>query len=203
MAFKIPDVLRYEIRHRLENLRGGATDGTLRGWINAHPVLIAGVAGLSATVMALVLVLALRPVPGPSRMQGKTAWFCDVNTGKLFQGSPKKVGPIQAPSGPAPNGEPAGFRAHVYSYALDPNETELFVGFLERPDPEARRKYATADVRDIDRWTQGRLIRRPDDKQWVRASSPEGQAILQELMRPNKKGQTPIYQAPREKGARE
>ncbi len=84
----------------------------------------------------------------------------------------------------------------MYSYRLDPNEADLFTGFLERPDPDARGKL-TSDMRDMDKWAQGRPIKRVKDKRWVQATSPEGRAILQELVRPNKKGQTPVYQMPR------
>ncbi len=197
MAFKIPDVLRYEIRHRLERLRGDANGEGLRGRLNAHPLLIFVAAGLSAVTLIVALASFLWSEPGTSRAKPKTVWFYDANTGKLFTGSPKKTGPIAAPSGPGVDGEPAGFRAHVYSYARDPNEAQLFVGFLERPDPEADRKYSTADARDLANWLQGHLIRRPKDKEWVRAASPEGQAILDEMVKPNKRGQTPIYQIPR------
>ena len=198
MAFRIPDVLRYEIRHRLESLRAGTGDGGIRGRINEHPGLAVGLAGGSVVVVALVLFLALRPASPPAFPQGKTAWFYDINTGRLFVDSPKKTGPIAAPSGPTPKGEPAGFRAHVYSYVLDPNESEVFTGFLERPDPDAQSKPAAADMKDFPRWAQGRLIRRVKDKEWVPAASPEGQAILEELLRPNQRGQTPIYHTPRE-----
>lgn len=198
MAFRIPDVLRYEIRHRLESLRAGAGDAGIRGWINERPGMALGLAGGSAVMVALVLYLALRPASIAVLPQSKTVWFYDVNTGKLFPGSPKKTGPIAAPSGPTPKGEPAGFRAHVYSYVLDPNESEVFTGFLERPDPDAQSKPAASDMKDFQRWAQGRLIRRVKDKEWVPAASPEGQAILEELLRPNKQGQTPIYHTPRE-----
>lgn len=197
MAFRIPDVLRYEIRHRLESLQGLLGGMGPREWINSHPLMIAGVAGVSLAIVGLVLMVVLRPASSTSPVQGKRVWFYDVNTGKLFQGSPKKVGPIAAPSGPASDGKPAGFRAHVYSYRLHPNESELFVGFLEQPDPDAGGKCSVSDMSDFNKWAQNRLIRRPDDKDWVRATSPEGQAILEEMLRPNKKGQTSIYHVPR------
>ncbi len=190
----IPGWLKYEIQHHLEHLRGRAAGGSRREWLNAHPHLIAGAAALSVVVLVLVLAWILWPSsrvsPGPSR----TAWFCDIHTGKLFQDSARKTGPIPAPSGTAPHGEPAGFRAHVYSYVMDPNEAQLFVGFLERPDPDADERCAAADTSDFGKWVQGHLIRRVKDKQWVRADSPEGQAILKEQTQPNKRGQTPIYQ---------
>lgn len=196
MAFRIPDVLRYEIQHRLEGLRGGTTGTGPREWLNAHPTLIAGVASLSIILVVLVLASARRPVSGPL-MRGKTAWFYDVNTGKLFQGSPRETGPIKSPSGPTPDGAPAGFRAHVYSYVMEPNDSELFTGFLEQPDPESEVECSASDMRDFDRWAQSRLIRRPDDKNWVQATSVEGQAILRELTHPDKQGRMPIYHVPR------
>jgi len=42
MALRIPDLLRYEIRHRLESWRGTTGDGGLRGWINDRPGLAIG-----------------------------------------------------------------------------------------------------------------------------------------------------------------
>jgi hypothetical protein len=194
MTFMIPEMLKREIQHRLERLGGRMAGASLRERFNAHPLLIAGVAGLSVILLVVALAWTLWPTSSVSRRQSKTAWFCDTNTGKLFEDSSRKAGPISAPSGSASNGEPAGFRAHVYSYVMDPNESELFVGFLERPDPDAERKYASTDTIDFGRWIRGHLIRRLKDKQWVRADSPEGQAILKEQTQPNKRGQTPIYQ---------
>ena len=92
-------------------------------------------------------------------------------------------------------------QAHVYSYVPEPQKADLFVGFLERPDPNGGK--LASDTMDFDEWARGRLIRRVSDKQWVQAAGPEGQAILNELMRPNKKGQTPLYQMPTEESAGE
>jgi len=97
-----------------------------------------------------------------------------------------------------PDGTPTGYRAHAYSYVLDPNEAELFVGFLEQPDPWSGRKIVASEMRDMETWAKGRLIRRVNDEKWVPAASEEGQAILQELLRPNKAGQTPIHQTPKQ-----
>ncbi len=195
MAFKIPDVLRYEIRHFLEGFHGPTGSGGPRQWVNSHPLLIASVASLSIALVVLALVVALRPVSAPL-MQGETAWFYDINTGKLFEGSEKETGPIAAPSGPSRKGGPAGFRAYVYSYILDPNESELFVGFLEQPDPDAVGQRSSSDARNFDEWARSRLIRRPGDKNWVQATSTEGKAILEEMVRPNGRRQVPIHQIP-------
>lgn len=197
MAFRIPDVLRYEIQHRLESLGFGAYERGPRAWVNAHPILAIAVMGASLTLVIVALARVQWSSPDSSFPLAKTAWFYDINTGKLFQGSPKKIGPIKAPSSPTADGEPAGFRAHVYSYLREPNDAELFVGFLERPDPDSESKCSALDFGQFDKWARSRLIRRPKDKGWVPATSPEGRKILDEMIRPNKKGQTPIAHTPK------
>jgi hypothetical protein len=196
MAFGIPDLLSREIRHVLEGLHDGIGRLNLREQINSNPRLAVGGALSSALLLVVVLIWGLWPESQRSFQQGKLAWFYDTNTGKLFVAGSGQAGPIEAPSGPTPAGEPAGFRSHVYSYVLAPQESELFAGFLERPDPDAEKDESGADMADFDRWARGRLIKRTDDKEWVRATSPEGQVILDGLTRPNKQGQTPIYQLP-------
>jgi len=198
MAFGIPDLLSREIRHRMERVQDGIKRLQLRTWINNHQGLVLGVAIVSVLLLAMVLVRVFKSEPAPAFRQPKFVWFYDANAGKLFLSSGKDSGPIEAPSGPAPGGEPAGLRAHVYSYVLDPKESDLFVGFLEKPDPDSAAGRLSHDMRDFERWARGRLIKRVKDKQWVPAASPQGQAIVQEIMRPNKKGQTPIYQMPKE-----
>jgi len=197
MAIKIPSLLTSEIRHAIEQLQDRIAQVDLRRWVNESPRLIVGLAVVSALLLGMMAVRAFRSTSTQRLEQGKTAWFYDANTGKLFVAGRKKIGPIAAPSGPAPGGEPAGFRAHAYSYTLEANESDLFVGFLERPDPAPGARRPTSDMSDMDKWAQGRLIKRVKDQQWVQATSREGQAILQELARPNEKGQTPIYQIPR------
>jgi len=196
VAFRVPELLRHEMRHCLEQLQRGVRRWDPRGWINAHSGLVIGVACLSAVLLCFVVVWVLWPTASASFQPGGPVWFYDVNTGRLFVGRPKHGGPIPAPSGSLPDGGPAGFRAHVYSYVLDPNESELFIGFLERPDPEAASPRPAHDMKDFHTWAQGRLIRRVEDEQWVGATSPEGQAILQQLLVPNRRGQTPLNQAP-------
>jgi hypothetical protein len=148
-------------------------------------------------VLLLVFALVLRPTPPRAFEEGRRAWFFDQNTKTLFVGSSKETGPIAAPSGPLPNGDPAGFRARVYSYVLNPRENELFVGFLERPDPNAGIKVSAGDMAEFSQWARARLIKRVEDEQWVAPASPEGREIIEALARPNRKGQTPIYQTPR------
>jgi hypothetical protein len=197
MAFQIPDILRYQVRHWLERFQTAGGPRNWRRWVNDNPGL--ALSGVVFSVLLLVVVLwwVHRAAPANTLPQAKMAWFQDTNTGELFLARSNKAGPVAAPSGPGPDGEPAGFRAHVYSYVLDPNEDDLFVGFLERPDDAGGVKVRPADMKDLHKWSEARLIKRVQDKEWVPAASAEGQAILQEMLRPNEQGQTPIYQTPR------
>ena len=143
MALKIPDLLQYEMRHRLERVQSAFEQWGLREWIDRHAGAVIAVASLSVVLLGFVLIRVLWPARPAPVVQSRLAWFYDANTGRLFTGSFKQGGPIAAPSGPLPEGGPAGFRAHVYSYVLEPSEAELFVGFLERPDPSAGAKART------------------------------------------------------------
>lgn len=197
MKLYLPDWLRYEARHRIERLRDGYERLHVRESINDNPKAVAGVAFFSALLLAVVLALVFRPAPARRYEEGSKAWFYDQNTGKLFVASSKEPGPTTAPSGPLPGGGPAAFRAHVYSYVLGPNQAELFVGFLERPDPNAGSERQASDRSDFHKWARGTLIRRADGVEWVPATSAAGREIIQELTRPNQQGQTPIYQLPK------
>ncbi len=196
MAWKVPDLLQYELRHRLEQWRGALGRAGLRSWIDDHFGSVIVMACLSAALLGFVLLRALWPARQEPVLQSRLAWFYDANTGRLFTDRFKKAGPIPAPSGPLSDGGHAGFRAHVYSYVLEPTESELFVGFLERPDPSAGAKATALDVTDFQAWAQGRLVKRVKDDQWVAATSAEGQKIVRDLLKPDAHGRTPLYQLP-------
>ncbi len=196
MALTIPDLLQYEMRHRLERVQGAFERWGLREWIDQHSGAVIVIACLSVTLLGFVLIRVLWPARPAPVLQSRLAWFYDANTGRLFTGSFKQGGPIAAPSGPLPEGGPAGFRAHVYSYVLEPSESKLFIGFLERPDPAVAAKAAAYDMTDFQAWAEGRLIKRVKDDRWVAATSAEGQAILRDLLKPDAQGRTPLYQMP-------
>jgi hypothetical protein len=121
---------------------------------------------------------------------GEQAWFYDLNTGKLFTAGSELAGPIEAPSGPLADGKPAGVKAYVFSYTYNPAESELFVGFLEMPDTN------TPASSENNRWGEGKLIRKPDEKRWVKAAGRDGQNIIREVFKPNEKGQVATYYPP-------
>ena len=192
MFLRIPDWLRYEIQERWERL-------AVREWINKNPRLIIGITCASVFVSLLVVIAQLAPEETVKTREYKKVWFYDLNTGELFVARSEQIPPISAPSGPLPNGEPAGVRAYVFSFSNEPNESNRFIGFLEIPDPQAKKDRAAPaepGAGGAQRWGRGRLIRRVEDKQWVPANSNQGWAILREIFLPNRTGQHARYSPP-------
>jgi len=196
VLFRVPDWFRYEIAHALDRLRQErGTEGWREG-LNRNPGWIALATVVTLLILGSVFWKLGRSSSGIPVLEGVYAWFYDLKSDRLFQATRNKLGPIAAPSGPLPSGEPAGVRAHVYSYVLDPNENELFVGFLDKPDPNANGGRPTWKRGDFDKWTRNRLIKRVEDETWVPVNSKAGQGILQELSRPDERGRTAQYQLP-------
>ena len=86
------------------------------------------------------------------------------------------------------DGTPAGVRAHVFSYNdsksnNQPQTKEPVIGFLEMFSPEGKENWKSYDPtkHTVEKWAKGRFFRRPDDKEWVPANSPEGRAIYEEF----------------------
>ncbi len=196
MQFRLPDWLNYEIRHKAERFREWYERLQFRDALNDNPRVVLSVTLFSAALLVVVLLLIGREAPARHYPTSKNAWFYDLNTGKLFVGSGRQTGPIEAPSGPLPNGEPAGLRAHVYSFVPAPKDSELFVGFLEKPDPQTNIGQLTFDLGAFEEWTRGRLIKCVGDEDWVSPTSVRGHEIIQGLTQPNREGQTPMYHLP-------
>ncbi len=171
----------------------------IRQWINNNPKLVIRITAVSVVLLLIVIVSLLIPQNTVKIQDYKKAWFYDLNTGGLFFARNSAVPPIKAPSGPLPNGEQAGVKAYIFSYTPEPNMSDRFIGFLETTDPAAKDNMpgsANTKSSGPKEWGKGRLIRRPGDKQWYPADSSEGQAILKEVMLPNKKGQQAIFCPP-------
>lgn len=180
MGFEIPEWLRYEIIRWWERLE-------LRRRINRNPGLV-----IRITIAAVLILFA---ITGSLMFGGRKtvavdkspkAWFYDLNTGKLFTAKNNLVPPIEAPSGPLLNGRPAGVRAYVFSFVPEPNESELFIGFLEKSDPNAGPAPANSEAEGSKLWGQGRLIRLVEDKEWYQANSREGRDILRRFFNSNR-----------------
>lgn len=155
-----------------------------------------------ASVLILLVIIGLsmsKKTVTTTVKEYKKGWFYDPNTGELFVAKSDAVPLIDAPSGTLPGGRLASVRAYVFSYAYEPNETNRFIGFLEIPNPVAKKEVPesiSSGASGAKRWGQGRLIRRVDDEQWVPADSNEGQAILKEVFLPNEKGEVAHYCPP-------
>lgn len=189
------DTIRYAMRRKLEQWQYSLQDLGIRDWANDNPVVVMACTAVSAMVLLAALTWSQRSPSVDPFKAGRKAWFYDQNTEQLFKASSKNPGPINAPSGPLPDGNPSGVRAHVYSYIPEPNEADLFIGFLETPAPERDKAgQIQTDADPEQSWAQNRLIKRPEDDTWVLASSVEGRKILSTLSLPNTEQQTPIYQ---------
>jgi hypothetical protein len=192
MSFTPPDWLRYEIQERWERLAA-------RKWINKNPRIIISITAASVLILLVIIGLSMPKKTITTVKEYKKGWFYDPNAGELFVAKSSAVPPIDAPSSTLPNGRLAAVRAYVFSYAYEPNETNRFIGFLEIPNPVAKKEgpdSISSGAGGAKQWGQGKLIRRVNDERWVPADSNEGQAILRELFLPNKNGKVAHYCPP-------
>jgi hypothetical protein len=193
MSFRIPDWLGYEIREKWEWLAAKLLD--VRRWINRQdPRIIIGITAVTVFVLLVVVISLLSKPEAPEIQEFKKAWYYDLNTGKLFVAKSSLIPPIKAPSGPLPDGSLAGVKAHVFTFATEPNESERFVGFLETSDPNAEKDISGSAKRKTDStasWGRGKLFRRVEGDKWVSGSSKEARAILEEVFLPNENAERP------------
>lgn len=184
--------LKYEIKERWERL-------AIREWLSRSPKLVIGasvVLVVGSIVFGIWLTLPKKVVEVENYEKD---WYYDLKHRRLFVARKGQIPPIEAPSGPLANGEPAGVRAYVFTYSNEPNTTETFIGFLETTDPNVdKSSIGPMDLRvsGAEIWSKGRLIRRVKDKEWVEANSEEGRAILKEVFRQNEAGKIPHYCPP-------
>ena len=200
MFFRLPDWLRYEIQERWERLT--AKQLALRKWGNQQdPRIIISVTCASVFVFLVIVIWQLIPEKPPEVERYEKGWYYDLNTGKLFVAKSGLILPVEAPSGPLPNGEPAGVKAYVFTYTYEPSESERFIGFLETTDPNYANENNSKSIKpktdSAKRWGQGKLIRRVEDEQWIPADSIEGRAILKEIFLPNETGERASYCPPK------
>lgn len=143
-------------------------------------------------VCALILLLAAgifayrRMYGTPSGVSTKV-WFYDLNTGRLFVGSINAIPPIPAPSGPRPDGSPAGVRAHVYTCTTC-TEAERKMVYLESRTMESqqllqatqRRREGAELTPEMLEAQQGKgvLVKRISDPEWRERQDPEVQRLM-------------------------
>ena len=138
-----------------------------------------------AVIAAIVLVVSVVSIVRYARdtglpEPGQADWF-DMGTGELYGGLKmgEAVPPITLPSGNQ------GVLAHVFARGSCENQDDRFIGFLCKYTDKGKAMLVEAKARGgVDRGTatrvamRERLIKRPGDKEWVIASSDEGEAIL-------------------------
>jgi hypothetical protein len=199
MAFEIPEWLKYDVQRKKERLGRWWQELAAREWANENPAFVIAITGASVLLLLVVIVWLTWPEHVPQVTEYKKEWYYDLNTGELFAAQKGLTPPIEAPSGPLPDGQPAGVRAYVLSYVADPNEAERFIAFLEIADPNGLKDVSDkpgSKLTPARRWGRGRLLRRLDDEKWVQGDSPDGQAIFSNASTPNENGQRPSYYQP-------
>lgn len=176
----IPEWITDEARYRLERLN-------LKEKINSvDPKVHFTVAGVCVLIFLVTIISFLWPNKQQAAVEYKKAWFYDLNTGKLFVEKKTETPPIDAPSGSLPDGSKAGVGAYVYSYLPNPAESDRIIGFLWKTDPQA-------DIYDsADRWDTGKLVKSPNDQEWVKAGSKKGKKIISGAFKKNENGIEPI-----------
>jgi len=175
--------LKYDIEERWDNIK--EIFCSPREWVNKqNPKFILYTFALCALIFILT---GLSQIFGGSEKSGPAgsskAWFYDLNTGELFTAAAKELPPIKAPSGPLPDGQPAGVLAHVFSFADEPNELNRFIAFLETYTPDMKEqmsaflksKNKNPDL--LKDWNSGRLVRAVDGNDWYPADSKQGREI--------------------------
>jgi len=196
MVFIMPDFgyLKYEIKGWWERL-------AIREWLSRSPKLVIGVSVVLVVGLIVFAIWLTLPKKVVEVENYEKDWYYDLKHRRLFVAQEGQIPPIEAPSGPLANGEPAGVRAYVFTYSNEPNTTDTFIGFLETTDPNVDKssigpvdlKVSGAEMFA----TKGRLIRRVKDEKWVPANSEEGRAILKETFRQNDSGEIPHYFPPK------
>ncbi len=127
MFYRLPDWLRYEIQHRWERTAYRLRELKVRRWANDNPRIIIGITVVSVFILLVIVISLLIPTEAAKIEDHKKSRFYDLNTGQLFVAKSDAVVPIEAPSGPLPNGKPAGVLAYVFSYVPEPNDSHRFI----------------------------------------------------------------------------
>lgn len=172
----------------------------LRILISTNPILKISISMLCAILIITTLWMTLFAGEKVKIYKASHVWIYDINTGELFTGEKTSLPPVETTSGPLPDGQPAGVIANVLTYdTTGKDKSQQFIGYLVKLTEEG--KIAWTDAFETDsmaemNWETGKLIKRPDDKEWVKADSTEGMRIRRLAYKPNKKGQIPQYVKP-------
>lgn len=162
MSLQIPDWVKYELIERWHRVRDV---------INRSPRLIYGITLVCVFVLILTFIGLLSGPKRPEIVHYKKAWFYDLNTNKLF----------------ADKENHKAVRAHVFTYVNEPNEADLYIGYLTKPDPNTSASTSTVEM----------LVCTVEDANWVSVDSPKGKMIVKTALARDEKGRIPRYQPPK------
>ena len=160
----------------------------VREWLNNNSAVATLVA---VVVLVISLAILVYTGGGGSRVTEIDLYYYDLNTGELFTASSRLIPPIEAPSGPTPEGEPAGVRAYLYSCSDCDDESTHRIAWLERYTPEAKQRienyrnnpeqFAEEAYYEME-MQQDHQVRRPEDNQWQNINTQAGQQIMEIAM---------------------
>jgi len=169
--------------------------------ISTHPVLKISISSVCLILIVTMLWLAMPSSDKEKITDTDKAWFYDLNTKKLFTADKMSFPPVNAPSGPLPDGRPAGVLAHVLTFDLTgKDKSQQFIGYLEKLTDKGKQEWQDALANGTlakMNWAAGRLIKKVEDEKWLKADSPEGIKIRTQAYKPNEKGHTPNYVNPK------
>ncbi len=196
--------IRYDIVERWERITERLRSP--REWVNRqNPKVMLGIAGFCLVILVVIGIGQLRDGKVVTRVgsSNNKSWFYDLNTGRLFTERSDKLPPFEVSSGPLANGEPAGVRAYVFSYSDQPNDSNRFIGYLEKLTPRGKELMATflksrsnLTRESVIELSRERLVRSVEGKQWFASDSNEGKAVISKGFSPNKKGKKPQFVLP-------
>jgi len=184
MPFKVPEwkYLKYDIHEFWDGI-------SLRKWINTNPRIVICITNVTVILLIVVLYGFFRPAKTSRSIYSfEKEWYYDLNTGQLFAAEKDQIPPIEAPSGPLPDGKKAGVRAYVLRY----KDNEQHVGFLTTRDPD----YVKPPDRNP-KFLEGMLIKRVSDNSWISSNTIEGSKIFSEAFTPDAEGNNPVWCAPK------
>ena len=106
MDSRMPDFgyLKYEIKEWWERL-------AIREWLSRSPKLVIGVSVVLVVGLIVFAIWLTLPKKVVEVENYEKDWFYDLKHRRLFVARKGQIPPIEAPSGPLSNGEPAGVRA--------------------------------------------------------------------------------------------
>ncbi len=157
-------------------------------------------------LIVICLWLVMRYMSGGGGGGGTVteAYYLDLNTGKLVVDTNRATPPIETESGPTPEGQPAGVRAHVFACegcgdyeGMTVQEVRAaggLVAYLERYTPQAREALERENVDPMmaaQIAERGIMISAADSIRWVPQASQAAIDLQSAVRQPCPDGNRP------------